>query len=119
MSWTSYCDTLVATGQVKSAGIYGLDGSPWAQSEGLTLTTSEVATLLKGKTDSSILREHGVKFQGQKFFFLRESGDGNSYYFKKGNAGGIFAKTNTCCVLGLYVEGQQPGPCNVQTEKNC
>lgn len=117
MSWDAYCQTLTGTGNVAACGIYGLDGSPWAQSPGLSLPTSEVTTLLKGLADNSALSAGGVKTNGKKYFFLRPSEDGNGFYFKKGNAGGLFVKMNTSVLIAFYEEGMQPGACNVQTEK--
>ena len=46
MSWQAYVDqNLLAPGAVTAAGIYDLDGNPWAYSQGFALQVAEVASV--------------------------------------------------------------------------
>jgi len=38
MSWQGYVDNLMTTKHMTSCGIFGLDGSPWAVSEGFPVS---------------------------------------------------------------------------------
>ena len=46
MSWQAYVDdNLLASGQVSAAGIYDLQGNPWAYSAGFAAQIAEVAAI--------------------------------------------------------------------------
>ena len=46
MSWQAYIDSnLLASGQVTAAGIYDLQGNPWAYSAGFAAQVAEVAAV--------------------------------------------------------------------------
>ena len=46
MSWQAYVDTnLIASGSVTAAGIYDLQGNPWAYSAGFAAQIAEVAAV--------------------------------------------------------------------------
>lgn len=46
MSWSSYCDNLVASGAVDKAAVCGLDdGSVWSQTAGFNVSAVEALTI--------------------------------------------------------------------------
>lgn len=59
MSWNSYIDNLLSSGNVKKAAICGHDGSLWAASEGWNVTPDEAKNLVTAFTNSSNLVQSG------------------------------------------------------------
>ena len=45
MSWQAYVDQLVSTGTATSAGIYDLQGNPWAYTADFAAQVAEVASV--------------------------------------------------------------------------
>jgi profilin len=69
--WQAYVDNnLVKSGHINKAGIFGLDGNPWAQSPGLGVQPAQVKAL---------------------YIVLRA--DNRSVYGKKGSNGVVAVKT--------------------------
>ena len=98
----AYVDSnLVGTGMVTSAGIYDLQGNPWAYSAGFAAQVAEVNSVSAAMAaDPTALAASGVVVAGVKYMFV--SGDANEVYVKKGNGGGVFAKCNTCITVGYH-----------------
>ena len=93
MSWQAYVDSnLLASGQVTAAGIYDLQGNPWAYSAGFAAQIAEVAAVSghMHTGDPSGLAGTGVVVAGVKYMFVRGTGD--EVYGKKGNEGVVFVK---------------------------
>lgn len=59
MSWSSYIDNLLASGNVKKAAICGHDGSLWAASEGFSVSPDEAKNLLTAFSNNSALTQSG------------------------------------------------------------
>lgn len=112
MSWQAYVDSnLIASGSVTSAGIYDLQGNPWAYSAGFAAQVAEVASVSAHMSaDPSALAATGVVVAGVKYMYVR--GDADEVYVKKGNEGVIFAKCNTCILVGYHDDKIQPGACS-------
>jgi len=109
MSWDSYLENMKAKG-VPFSAICGLDGSVWANS--CSITTEEVQAILKGFNSQDMLQSKGVHVGGTKYMFLRLDESDQSIHAKKGPSGISVAKSKTCCVIGQYGEGVQPGTCS-------
>lgn len=101
-SWQAYVDSnLLASGMVTSAGIYDLQGNPWAYSAGFAAQVAEVAAVAGAMAaDPTALAASGVWVAGVKYMFV--SGDADEVYVKKGNKGVVFAKCNTCIIVGYH-----------------
>jgi profilin len=112
MSWQSYVDdNLLASGAVTAAGIYDLQGNPWAYSAGFAAQISEVQAVAAAMSgDPTSLAGTGVVLAGVKYMFVR--GDSDSVYVKKGNEGVVFCKCNTCVLVGYHNDKIQTGACN-------
>ncbi|PVV03456.1 hypothetical protein BB560_002045 [Smittium megazygosporum] len=107
MSWQAYVDSnLVGSGFVKSAAIYGLDGSLWASS-GTNAQPEEIQKIIKGFADSGPLLQSGLFFGGEKFIAVNCSD--RSIYGRREGAGIACAKTKLCVLIGIYDESVQPG----------
>mgnify|MGYP003597872764 CR=1 FL=1 len=103
MSWQSYIDNLLASGNIARAAIHNLDGSVLATSPGLNVSTKEALDLVQiiTKGDPSSLYADGMRIGGMKYTFLR--GDGiRSLYGRQGNGGVVVTKTNLTLVIGVY-----------------
>lgn len=67
MSWQDYVDTsLVGTGKIAHAAIFGHDGAIWAQSASFSLAPEEIACLLRAYAEPSTLYEHGLTLAGTR-----------------------------------------------------
>jgi len=112
MSWQAYVDTnLLASGMVTAAGIYDLQGNPWAYSAGFAAQVAEVAAVSghMHTGDPSGLAGTGIVVAGVKYMFV--SGSAEEVYGKKGNDGVVFCKCNTCILVGYHNDKVQPGQC--------
>jgi len=117
MSWQAYIDSnLLASGQVTAAGIYDLQGNPWAYSAGFAAQIAEVASVSSHMAaDANALAATGVVVAGEKFMFV--SGSDSEVYVKKGNEGVVFCKCNTCVIVGHHNDKIQPGACRTTVGK--
>jgi len=117
--WALYTNALVATKHVSYAGIFGLDGATWANSDAKALPASavEVKALAAAFKDASPLRASGLMLGGVKYIAL--GCDEKTLLGKKGTGGVIVAKTNKTIVVGVYSaeSGIQAGPANEATQK--
>mmetsp|Transcript_26321 Transcript_26321/g.82413 ORF Transcript_26321/g.82413 Transcript_26321/m.82413 type:complete len:128 (+) Transcript_26321:63-446(+) len=117
MSWQTYVETnLVGTGMVTSAGIYDLQGNPWAYSEGFAAQVAEVAAVSGHFAAPSGLAATGATVAGVKYMFVR--GEENAeIYVKKGAEGVVFYRCNTCIIVGYHNDKIQPGQCSTTVAK--
>ncbi|EIE23052.1 Profilin/allergen [Coccomyxa subellipsoidea C-169] len=120
MSWQEYVDDhlmceLPNGGTLKSAAIVGLDGGVWAQSADFpALGDDEVAKIVKGFTDPSVLATGGLYLGGVKYLSI--SPDPAVIRGKKGQDGVTVKKTVSALVIGIYGEGVQPADGNIVVE---
>ncbi len=113
MSWQAYVDTnLVGTGTVTQAGIYDLQGNPWAytQSPPFAAQVAEIAAVSAHFAMPAGLAATGAVIAGVKYMFVR--GEENSeIYVKNGATGVTFYRCNTCIIVGYHDDKIQPGQC--------
>ena len=112
MSWQAYVDTnLLASELVTAAGIYDLQGNPWAYSAGFAAQVAEVAAISGHlHADAGGLAATGLVIAGIKYMFVRgETGD--FVCGKKGNEGVVVYKCNTCLLVAYHDDKIQPGAC--------
>ena len=110
MSWQAYIDdNLLKSGMVTAAGIYDLQGNPWAYSAGFAAQIAEVAAVSAHMHtgDPSGLAGTGVVLAGVKYMYVAGSAD--EVYGKKGQEGVVFCKCNTCLIVGYHNDKIQPG----------
>lgn len=121
MSWQAYIDNLLASGSVTAAGIYDLQGNPWAYSAGFAAQVAEVAHVSAHMhaDRASDLTTSGVKVAGQSYMFI--SGDSSEVYAKTMRPGSkegvVFCKCNTCIILAHHNDQVQPGACRTAIGK--
>ena len=119
MSWQAYVDAnLVGTGAVTQAGIYDLQGNPWAytQSPPFAAQIAEVAAVSAHFAAPSGLAATGVTIAGVKYMYV--SGEENTeIYAKKGNEGVAFYRCNTCILVAYHNDKIQPGQCRTVLAK--
>ncbi|KPJ06471.1 Profilin [Papilio machaon] len=71
MSWQDYVDKqLLASRCVTKAAIAGHDGNVWAKSEGFDISKDEVAKIVAGFADESLLTGGGVTIAGTRYIYL-------------------------------------------------
>ncbi|GBG73594.1 hypothetical protein CBR_g16936 [Chara braunii] len=126
MSWDGYIDSYLMcalpSGQLKSAGIIGLDGVVWARSENFPdLSEAEVQSLIGGFKDEKTLSESGLKLGGVKYMLV-QGDQGVVIRAKKGpglspKGGATIKKTATALIIGLYEDPVQHSDCNVVVEQ--
>jgi len=119
MSWQAYVDdNLLASGCVTAAGIYDLQGNPWAYSAGFAAQVAEVGAVAGAMaSNATTLAGTGVVVAGVKYMFVR--GDENEVYGKKGQEGVVFCKCNTCILVAYHNDKIQPGQCSSAVGKLC
>ena len=124
------------------AGIFGLDGSPWALSSGFQLTTyefdlvgedgtakkvnvNEFTTALEASKGNRKGSEAGIRMKGQKYMLIKHNPENNSAYLgREGGGGACIARTTTALVIGIWNKAgvmsngktQNAGDCNEQVE---
>eukprot|EP00659_Diplonema_papillatum_P010195 gene10195-15680_t len=118
MSWDSYVDNLLQSGNVTHAALLGIDGSIWAKDAGCKLTQEEATAIAggMGEVSGKYFQDNGCVLGGEKYFCLRMVGDEGLFYGKKGPSGLCIARSTQCLVVGVYGEGQTPGACNIAVE---
>ena len=111
MSWQAYVDAnLVGTGTVTAAGIYDLQGNPWAYSPGFAAQVAEVAAVSAHFAAPAGLAATGATVAGVKYMFVR--GEENEVIqTKKGAEGVYFFRCNTCIIVAHHDDKIQPGNC--------
>jgi len=117
MSWQTYVDSnLVGTGMVTAAGIYDLQGNPWAYSDGFAAQVAEVAAVSAHFAAPAGLAATGATIAGVKYMFVR--GEENAeIYVKKGPEGVVFFRCNTCILVCYHNDKVQPGQCATTVAK--
>ena len=70
MSWSQYTWSMVKSGHVTLAGIYGLDGKTWSASEGLEVTPEQIQTLVRAidtEADADLLPVEDIHIGSTKY----------------------------------------------------
>ncbi|CAG9784321.1 unnamed protein product [Diatraea saccharalis] len=107
MSWQDYVDKqLMASRCVTKAAIAGHDGNVWAKSEGFEISKDEVAKIVAGFENESLLTSGGVTIAGTRYIYL--SGTDRIIRAKLGKVGVHCMKTQQAVVISLYEEPIQP-----------
>ncbi|CAG9566772.1 unnamed protein product [Danaus chrysippus] len=107
MSWQDYVDKqLIASRCVSKAAIAGHDGNVWAKSEGFDISKDEVAKIVAGFENESLLTSGGVTIAGTRYIYL--SGNERIIRAKLGKVGVHCMKTQQAVVISLYEEPIQP-----------
>lgn len=75
MSWDAHVKSLMAGPGMKFAGLFGMDGNPWAKSSGFNPTQVEVARLVKLVQGQDIKGE-SITICGTKYMFRSPADDG-------------------------------------------
>jgi len=115
MSWQAYVDSnLLGSRKIARAAIHGHDGSLWATSEGFSLSTQEINEIIAAFNDPSAIQANGIHANGVKYFALTVNN--RSIYGKKGADGIVAVKTKQAVLIGVYIEGTQPGEANTTVE---
>lgn len=109
MSWQAYIDTsLVGTGKVSSAAIYGHDGTLWASTPDLADSAFNPAPLISAFSDPSNLRAEGLTITDTRYVIIKS--DERSVYGRAKDASGFVAvKTGQAVVLARYEAGAVAG----------
>lgn len=107
MSWQDYVDKqLMASRCVTKAAIAGHDGNVWAKSESFEISKDEVAKIVAGFDNESLLTSGGVTIAGTRYIYL--SGTDRIIRAKLGKVGVHCMKTQQAVVISLYEEPIQP-----------
>ncbi|PZC82462.1 profilin [Helicoverpa armigera] len=107
MSWQDYVDKqLMASRCVTKAAIAGHDGNVWAKSEGFEISKDEVAKMVAGFDNESLLTSGGLTIAGTRYIYL--SGSDRIIRAKLGKVGVHCMKTQQAVVISLYEEPIQP-----------
>lgn len=92
MSWQAYIDdNLLKSGMVTAAGIYDLQGNPWAYSAGFAAQVAEVAAVSAHFAEPTGLAATGATIAGIKYMFVQGEAN-NEIYVKKGATGVVFCR---------------------------
>lgn len=75
MSWDAHVTSLMAGPGMKFAGLFGMDGHPWAKAAGFNPTQPEVARLVKLVQGKDIGGE-SITLCGTKYMFRSPAEDG-------------------------------------------
>ena len=117
MSWQAYVDdNLIKSGMVSAAGIYDLQGNPWAYSAGFAAQVAEVAAVSAHFAAPTGLAATGATIAGVKYMFVRGE-ENTEIYVKKGATGVCFCRCNTCIIVGYHDDKIQPGSCQMTVGK--
>lgn len=111
MSWQHYVDIdLIRTGSVTQAGIYDLQGNPWAYSQNppFAAQKAEVAAVSRHFSAPAGLAATGVVIAGVRYLYIRGTAN-DMIYVKNGNTGVYFFRCNTCIIVGYHDGSILPG----------
>ncbi|CAB3230914.1 unnamed protein product [Arctia plantaginis] len=102
MSWQDYVDKqLMASRCVTKAAIAGHDGNVWAKSEGFEILKEEVAKIVAGFDNESLLTSGGLTIAGTRYIYL--SGTDRIIRAKLGKVGVHCMKTQQAVVISLRI----------------
>lgn len=108
MSWQAYVDSsLLGTGKVQSAAIYGHDNTPWASTPNLSGTFNP-SPLINGFTDPNELRSEGLHIGDTRYVIIK-SDERSIYGRAKDSSGFVAVKTSKTVIVGMYDGGQVAG----------
>eukprot|EP00689_Sawyeria_marylandensis_P000854 EC820270.1.p1 GENE.EC820270.1~~EC820270.1.p1 ORF type:complete len:127 (+),score=79.72 EC820270.1:38-418(+) len=113
--WMVYVDNLIKGKGCTKAGLFGLNGKPWAITKGWAVTDKEVLYILGGFAKKETLQTTSPTVAGEKCMVVKA--DEASIYGKKGKSGFCACKTAKGIIIGWYDDPIQPGQCNVAVEK--
>ena len=131
------------TNVCEHAGIFGVDGTPWALSAGFslgnysyplqhedgstkTVNVNEFVTALEASKGNRKGSEAGIRMGNQKYMLVKHNPENNSAYLgREGGGGACIARTNSAVVVGIWNKAaemsnkqlQNAGDCNDLTEK--
>ena len=120
MSWQAYVDdNLIKSGMVTAAGIYDLQGNPWASSEGFALQVAEVAAVSGWLHSGQVMgmAASGALIAAEKYMFCRGDDDDKWVYVKKGKNGCVFIACTQCIVVCMHDDKTQQGACTAGAQK--
>jgi len=110
-AWQPYIDHAVASGIVTAGGIFDLNGSPVAVSDGFDATSSEIATVLAHfPAPASLAAKGGATIAGVRYAF----GDGLpnvELYLRREQSGVVFCKCSTAVIVGYHDSSLMPSAC--------
>ncbi len=113
LPWDPYPQSLVASGSVALAAVYGHDGNVWGRyPQDLGITPTEVQTL-SGQMSSG--RADSISLGGIKYMVGLI--DTNTFYGVKGDNNICVCKTNKTFVVGISKKPMAPGNLNKTVEK--
>lgn len=75
MSWDAHVNSLMAGPGMKMAGLFGMDGNPWAKSEGFNPSQADIARLVK-LVQGKDIGEESITLCGSKYMFRSPADDG-------------------------------------------
>ena len=102
------------------AGIFGLDGAPWALSAGFALhnyeheleqedgskkkvPVNEFTTAFEATKGNRKGSEAGIRMNNQKYMLVKHNSENNSAYLgREGGGGACIARTDKCIVIGIW-----------------
>ncbi len=125
------------------AALYGQEGTPWAATQGFTLSeyefeveqedgskkkvkVNEFQTAFEASKGNRKPSEAGIRMNNKKFMFLTHQPDNNSVYLaQQGGGGACVCRSKTALVIGIWDKAaemsnkklQNPGDCNELVEK--
>ena len=113
--WDTLVDSnLVGSGKVSAAGIYDLEGNPWAYSYGFQAKKSEIAAVAAHFAAPAGLKAATVA--GVKYTYVRGSKN-EEIYVKNGATGVVFCRCNTCIIVGYHNDKIQAGSCSATVKE--
>ncbi|KAG2222118.1 hypothetical protein INT45_007554 [Circinella minor] len=106
MSWQPYVDSLVGSGNVAQAAIFGLDGTELATSPSFKVSATEAKEIIASfRDEGSTLYILGVDVAGVKYEVFRA--DTHFIHGVKNATGVVVAKAEQCFVIGVYEESMK------------
>jgi len=94
MSWSQWVvgpnGLINADSQIENAGIYGHDGTVWAE-EGMNCRPEEIQFITKMFIDPHYARENGFQVSGKRYLYIREDMESGAW-----NQSVIHGRTGLC-----------------------
>ena len=105
---------LVGTGCCSSAVIIGHDGSVWAQSPQVKVSTDNALSLVRGFSNPASLTAAGATLNGRRYIVVRA--DERTAIGSSGQVGFVAVKTGQCVLIGFHNETIKGAVCSVRVE---